>query len=682
MIWLISRRVAATLALAACATTAGAQAPRRPLQVADLDGFRDVRDLTISPDGAWVAYTVAAADTARDKDDADIWMSNWAGTEHVRLTTGPERETDPLFSPDGKWIAFLSGRKAGDDDKSSGGQVWLLSRLGGEARRLTDRKGGVSDFQWSPDSTRLVLVGDDPDPDEDKADDDKTPKKPIVIDRLGFKRDGEGYLSNRRSHLYLLTVATGAIETLTSGDWDDQLPAWSPDGARIAFVSGRGSDADRTNDTNVFVVDAKPAAQPRALTTWNGPDHDARPAWSPDGTQIAYLQGSAPKFYAYSRNTLAVVPAGGGTPTLLTDATTVDVEAPVWAPHGKSLYVVAIDDRTRQLTEVPVAGKGTLRLTSGRHVVRNPVVARDGRVAAIAATGTTAPEVAAFTAGPATKTPGTLRPITKQNEAWLAKLQLGAVEDFDFTSPDGTKVGAILVKPVGYEASKRYPLILYIHGGPNSQDQHELDLESQVLAAHGYAVLNVNYRGSAGRDAAFQTAIFADWGHFEVVDLLAGVDAAVAKGIADAARLGIGGWSYGGISTNYTIATDPRFKAAVSGAGSSLQHSMYGTDQYVFQYNLEMGPPWKNPDVWMKVSYPFFKADRIKTPTLFLCSEADFNVPCAGAEQMYQALRTEGVATQLVIYPGQNHGLSVPSYRRDRLQRYLDWFAKHLGGSK
>ncbi|MEO5819345.1 MAG: prolyl oligopeptidase family serine peptidase, partial [Vicinamibacteraceae bacterium] len=295
----------------------------------------------------------------------------------------------------------------------------------------------------------------------------------------------------------------------------------------------------------------------------------------------------------------------------------------------------------------------------------------------------TAPEVHGAVAA-AGKPDGSreLTAISHQNDAWLAKLQLGPVEDFDFTSPDGTKVGAVLVKPVGYEASKRYPLILYIHGGPNGQDQHELDLESQLLAAHGYAVLNVNYRGSAGRDAKFQTAIFADWGHFEVVDLLAGVDAAVAKGIADPARLGIGGWSYGGISTNYAIATDPRFKAAVSGAGSSLQHTMYGTDQYVFQYDLEMGPPWKNPDVWMKVSYPFFKADRIKTPTLFLCSQADFNVPCAGAEQMYQALRTEGVETQLVIYPGQHHGLTVPSYRRDRLQRYIDWFGKHLGGAK
>ncbi len=673
--------LATPLALALSVTPLGAQAPRRPMQVADIDGFREVRDLAVAPDGAWVAYTVGAADVARDRDDADVWLSNWAGTEHVRLTTSPARETRPRFSPDGKWIAFLSGRPAGEDDKTEGGQIWILNRLGGEARRLTDRKGGVSDFEWSPDSARLVVVGDDPDPEEGKADGDKTPKKPIVIDRYAFKRDQKGYLVHRRSHLYLLTVTTGAIETLTTGDWDDELPAWSPDGARIAFVSGRGSDADRTNDTNVFVVEAKAGAEPRALTTWSGPDDQARPAWSPDGASIAYLQGSEPKFFAYSRNTLAVVPAAGGAPKLLTDAATIDVEAPAWTPDGKALYVITVNDRARELARVPAAGGPLVRLTSGRRVVRDPVVARDGRVAVIGSTGTTAPEIHGAMATPGTpESARELTTISHQNDSWLAGLQLGAVEDFDFTSPDSTKVGAILVKPAGYEASKRYPLILYIHGGPNGQDQHELDLESQLLAASGYAVLNVNYRGSAGRDATFQTAIFADWGHFEVVDLLAAVDAAVAKGIADPARLGIGGWSYGGISTNYTIATDPRFKAAVSGAGSSLQHTMYGTDQYIFQYNIEMGPPWKNPDAWLKVSYPFFKAARIKTPTLFLCSEADFNVPCAGAEQMYMALRTEGVPTMLVIYPGQHHGLTVPSYRRDRLQRYVEWFGTYLGG--
>jgi dipeptidyl aminopeptidase/acylaminoacyl peptidase len=661
------------------------QTPRRPLQVADLDAYRDLGDLALAPDGAWVAYAVKFADPKRDKDDSDVWMTNWAGTEHVRLTASPERESQPRFSPDGKWLAFLSSRTTGSDDKTSGGQVWLLNRQGGEARRLTDRKGGVSDFQWSPDATRLVLVGDDPDPEEDKADDDKTPKKPIVIDRYGFKQDAGGYLDHRRSHLYLLTIATGAIETLTSGDFDDQLPAWSPEGARLAFTSGRGGDRDKTNDSNLFVVEAKAGAEPRALTTWNGPDDQARPAWSPDGASIAYLQGSEPKLFAYSRNTLAVVAAAGGSaPRLLTDPAVIDVDSPAWTPDGKALYVLTTNDRTRELARVAVAGGPLVRLTSGRRVVKAAVVGKDGRIAVIATTGITAPEVQALAAPAAGKPEGprALKVLSTQNDAWLAGIQLGAVEDADVTSPDGTKVGALVVKPPTYTAGTRYPLILYIHGGPNGQDQHELDLESQILAAKGYVVLNVNYRGSAGRDAAFQTAIYADWGNKEVVDLRAAVDHLIATGVADPARLGIGGWSYGGILTDYTIATDPRFKAAVSGAGSALQSSMYGTDQYVFQYNLEMGPPWKNPEVWTKVSYPFLHADRIKTPTLFLCSQADFNVPCAGAEQMYQALRTEGVETQLVIYPGQHHGLTVPSYRRDRLQRYADWFGKYLGGSR
>ena len=681
----LAAAIAAVPLLLGLLTSVAAQAPRRPIQVADLDAFRDVRDLAIAPDGAWVAYTVGFADTTRDKDDADVWMTNWAGTEHVRLTASPDRESQPRFSPDGKWLAFLSSRAVGTDDKASGGQVWLLSRLGGEARRLTTRKGGVSDFQWSPDSTKLVLVGDDPDPEADKADDDKTPKKPIVIDRYNFKQDDGGYLDHRRSHLYLLTVATSAIETLTSGDFDDQQPAWSPDGTRLAFTSGRGGDHDKTNDSNLFVMDAKAGAEPRALTTWTGPDNQARPAWSPDGAAIAYLQASEPKLFAYSRNTLAVVAAAGGSaPKLLTDAATIDLDSPTWTPDGKALYVITADDRARDLARVAATGGPLVPLTSGRRVVKSAVVGKDGRVAVIATTGTTAPEVHALVTPAAGKpdAPRELKVLSTQNDAWLAGIQLGAVEDVDVTSPDGTKVGAIVVKPPTYAAGTRYPLILYIHGGPNGQDQHELDLESQVLAAKGYVVANVNYRGSAGRDAAFQTAIYADWGNKEVVDLRAAVDHLIATGVADPARLGIGGWSYGGILTNYTIATDPRFKAAVSGAGSSLQHSMYGTDQYIFQYNLEMGPPWKNPDVWMKVSYPFFKADRIKTPTLFLCSQADFNVPCAGAEQMYQALRTEGVDTRLVIYPGQHHGLTVPSYRRDRLQRYTDWFGKYLGGAK
>ncbi|MDB4914251.1 MAG: peptidase, partial [Gemmatimonadetes bacterium] len=199
-----------------------------------------------------------------------------------------------------------------------------------------------------------------------------------------------------------------------------------------------------------------------------------------------------------------------------------------------------------------------------------------------------------------------------------------------------------------------------------------------LFAANGYAVIGVNYRGSSGRGAAYQRAIFADWGNKEVQDLLGAVDEVVRMGVADPQRLGIGGWSYGGILTDYTIATTTRFKAAVSGAGSALQLSMYGTDQYISQYELELGVPWKAQEKWINLSYPFFHADRIKTPTLFMGGQSDFNVPIIGGEQMYQALRTIGVETQLVIYPGQFHGITTPSYRLDRYRRYLEWYDRYL----
>jgi dipeptidyl aminopeptidase/acylaminoacyl peptidase len=220
--------------------------------------------------------------------------------------------------------------------------------------------------------------------------------------------------------------------------------------------------------------------------------------------------------------------------------------------------------------------------------------------------------------------------------------------------------------------------LLRIHGGPNGQEGHEFEFARQIFAANGYVVVNVNYRGSSGRGAKYGQSIFADWGDKEVADLLAAVDYVVSIGLADPNRLGIGGWSYGGILTDYSIASDQRFKAAISGAGSANQLSMYGVDEYVFQYDNEIGPPWRNPAGWMKVSYPFFKADRIQTPTLFMGGDKDFNVPLIGGEQMYQALRTNGVATELIVYPGEFHEFTRPSFIRDRYERYLAWYDKYL----
>ncbi|MGB8692319.1 MAG: S9 family peptidase, partial [Steroidobacteraceae bacterium] len=278
---------------------------------------------------------------------------------------------------------------------------------------------------------------------------------------------------------------------------------------------------------------------------------------------------------------------------------------------------------------------------------------------------------------------GKLRRLTTHSDALLAGLQLGAVEDIRFKSRDGTPVHGLIVKPPSFVAGQKYPTILLIHGGPNGQDAHTLAYDDyqfrrQLLAASGFVVVGINYRGSSGRGGAYAKAIAADWGHKEVEDLLAGVDHLVGAGIADPARLGIGGWSYGGILTDYTIASDGRFKAAVSGAGSANQISMYGSDQYQLQYNAELGGPWKNPALWIRLSYPFFHADRIHTPTLFMGGEKDFNVPIAGSEQMYQALRTLGIPTQLVVYPDEYHSLTRPSFLRDRFERTTAWFSRYL----
>ena len=516
-------------------------------------------------------------------------------------------------------------------------QVWLLNRAGGEAVKLTDVKGGVTDYAWSPDSKRLSLVVADPDPaapDEDDKSKEATAKtaKPIVVDRYYFKSDAGGYLRGERSHLYLFDIAAKKAEVLTPGTFDETAPAWSPDSGQIAFVRRHrdDGDVDKMPNADVFVVDARAGAQPRRLTTTTA-EESGRLSWSPDGRSIAYQLGDEVKYSAYDQARLAVIPSGGGEARTLTDALDRPISGASWSADGRSLTFVVVDDRTQQVGRVPAMGGRIERLTDGRRVVNSPSNGPDEGMAVLASTATTLPEVHALENGH-------LRKLTTHNDAWLTGVLLGTTEDFTSISRDKTEVHGLIVKPPTYTAGRRYPALLRIHGGPNAQDEHSFNFERELFAANGYVVVAVNYRGSNGRGSDYQKAIFADWGNKEVVDLLGAMDHVEKLGFVDPDRLGIGGWSYGGILTNYVIATDGRFKAATSGAGSSNQISMYGTDQYIQQYEQELGPPWKSQDLWLKLSYPFFHADRIKTPTLFLGGEKDFNVPLLGSEQMYQAL--------------------------------------------
>jgi dipeptidyl aminopeptidase/acylaminoacyl peptidase len=633
----------------------------RPVTLDDFSRFHDVGSPQVSPDGEWVLYTVSSADPERDRRQTDLWMAKWDGSERVRLTHTPENESAPRWSPDGKYISFLSSRPG----PAKGAQVWVLSRAGGEARQLTALPGRLNGYEWSPDASRLVLVYRDEPPVEDRN------AAPIVIDRYQFKRDGVKYLTgDARTRLYLYDIASARLERLTSdGDYEEDNPQWSPDGTRIAFVSNHDADWERTRNNDVFVVEARAGARSRQLTTWEGSDGGTL-AWSPDGTLVAYQRGSAPKFDFHNLRRLAVVPAAGGEPRVLTDALDRGVSSPAFTADGRALVFTVADDRTEYLARMPVAGGVIERILDGPRVVSQPSLA-GGRLAAIVSSDTRPGEIHAVEAsGP--------RQLTVHNDEVAAELTFVPAEAIDFPSADGTRVGALLTRPAGDRPAAGYPLLVRIHGGPTAQDTHRFNFERQLFAAHGYAVVNINYRGSSGRGAAFSEAIFADWGNLEVADIHAGVDYLVAQGIADPARLGVGGWSYGGLMTNFLIASDTRFKAGISGAGSANRTALYGHEQYVFLYDNEFGPPWKDTELWLKSSYPFFKADRITTPTLFMGGEDDWNVPILGSEQMYQALKTLNVPTQLVVYPGQNHGLTKLSFQRDRLERYLAWYDHYL----
>jgi dipeptidyl aminopeptidase/acylaminoacyl peptidase len=658
-------RVAAVAGLSLVALAASG-APKRSLELEDFDRLAAVDGLVCSRDGSKIAYSVEQSDLDADERKSALWMVDFDGTHDLRLTEPAESASNPKFSPDGRYVSFVAAR--GVDIKP---QVYVLDLHGGEPRAATGVGGDIADYAWSPDARTLVVsmsAG------QGAA---KTPA-PIVIHRLHFKQDRVGYLSDKdRTQLYLVDPATREMTPLTTDKrFDDTSPAWSPDGKTIAFFSTRDSDPDRTGKLELYLIDVSSHSGPRKLAEFFAPNKPAL-VWTPDGTRILYTSGLEPRLNAYIQDRLNVVTVADGETKSLTERLDRAVSYPAVSNDGHSIEVVLEDDGS----EVPVRlslDTGQIEQRLDGKLSATSLCTGASHVAVVASSDTRVSEVYALENG-------RLRQLTDHNGALVAQLSLGPVEDIAFPSRDGTMIHGLMVKPADFHAGRLYPTILWIHGGPNGQDSHglpvdtyPLELERQWFAAHGYVVLAVNYRGSSGRGGAFASAIAADWGHKEVADLQAGIDYAIRRKIADPHRLGVGGWSYGAILTDYLIASDTRFKAAIAGAGSGNQLSTYGSDEYVMQYNAELGPPWVSTDRWLRVSYPFFHAERIKTPTLFLGGGKDFNVPVGGGEQMYEALRTLGVPTELIVYPGQYHLLTRPSYIKDRIGRYLDWFDRYL----
>jgi dipeptidyl aminopeptidase/acylaminoacyl peptidase len=627
----------------------------------------------VSPDGAWVAYTVARTDVGEDKSVSSLWMVSWDGKQDIQLTFGKESVGDPQWSPDGRWLAFMSGREG----EAKGSQVWVLDRRGGEAQQLTNVKEDLGGYKWSPDSKTLLLeltTKDEPEPEKGKPE----KPKPIVLDRYHFKQDREGYLTDKQPHLFLFDVATKKLTKLTSGpltgagSYGEESGVFSPDGKKVAFVSNQTKpDPDREDNPDVFVVEAKAGAVAKKLTTFSGSDEGPL-AWTADSKSVIYRQGTSPHYSIYDRKQLAMVPAAGGAPVMLAPTFDQWAGAPVLAPDGDGVLTEVGDDRQQYVVEESLGGGAVKRLTSASGAASALDVAK-GRVALLWSTDAAPAEVYALEGE-------SLRKLTGHNDALMATLLLAETKDVSAKASDGNEVHSLLTMPVGYVAGTKVPMLLWIHGGPTGQDEHGFGADRQLFAAHGYAVLNVNYRGSTGRGQAYSAAIHADWGDKEVLDLMGAVDGAIATGAIDADKMGVGGWSYGGILTDYTIATTTRFKAASSGAGMGNLLGFYGIDQYILQYENELQPPWKNVELYVKLSYPLLKADRIKTPTLFMGGDKDFNVPIQGGEQMYQALKSVGTPAELIVYPGQFHGFTRPSFIRDRYVRWFAWYDKYVRG--
>ena len=649
----------------------------RNITIDDYFQIRDVSQPELSPDGQWVAYAVRTRMLKEDKNEQRLWMVSTHGGDPISMTAEGVSSSHPRWSPDGKYLAFLSSRNNGKT------QVWLLNRLGGEATHLTDTPQGVDDFEWSPDSTRLVLILRDPKPEDLEAAKDKDKDKPaaapkpktpppFVIDRLQFKRDTVGYLDRRRTHLYVFDVASKKTTQVTSGDFDDSEPAWSPDGLSLAFSSNRSTpDPDRTYNSDIWIVAASNTDKGAHLTQiTSNPGPDRSPAWSPDGKWIAFISQTDLKAMIYATHHLAVAPSSGGEAKVLTLAFDRSIRRPRFSADGRSIYFIADDDGMQSLCRISVTGGEVARPIGGRLSVDSYALGKDGAIAAEIGMLDRPNEIYLSNEKDLTR-------LTKTNDALFSQLRLAQADYVHFKSKDGTSVAGYLYKPVDYTPGKKVPTLLNPHGGPVGQYSASFYHLAQLYAANGYAALLPNPRGSSGYGQKFCEAIFADWGNKDFQDDMAMVDYAIAQGIADPDKLGVGGWSYGGMSTDFIIAQTTRFKGAISGAGIALMTSGYGHDQYIKDYDSELGRPWENKAVWEKIS-PYYRVNSITTPTLFMGGDVDWNVPIIGGEQMYQALKSLGRTTELVVYPGEFHGFTTPSHLKDRLERYLAWYAHYV----
>ena len=647
----------------------------RTISADDLLALKSVSDPQISPDGKWVAYTVERVDVEADESSTQIFMVSTDDKDVVQLTADDYSASTPRWSPDGLHLGFLAAK--GDDEEAKT-QVWTLDRRGGESQQFTTVDQGVSDFLWSPDGQKMLLMIRDKTADDlakeaaEEAGEEAKPL-PYVIDRLQFKRDGVPYLDRSRTHIYIVTEREEAPLQLTFGDYEDFQPAWSPDSINIAFVSNRTEEPDSNDNNDIWVVSAEGDAASRGarLVTKNA-GNDYAPSWSNDGSNIAYVTVTEPDLIWYATNHLAIVPAAGGEERVLSAALDRNVGSPVFASDDQSILFVLEDSAERHLAQFNLASGEVHRLIDGELSVRQFSLHPSGDIALRVSTPQIPGEIFI-------SKNGGMEQLSHTNHDLLGEIELAKVRNVTFPSADGTEIEGFIFTPPDYVQGETYPTILRIHGGPVSQYDFSFNTEAQLLAANGYVVVISNPRGSSGYGQDFSAALFAEWGVKDFEDVMAAVDYTISEGYADPERLGVGGWSYGGILTNYVITKSDRFEGAITGASEVNYVANYGHDHYQREWEAELGLPWENREAWEKIS-PYNDVDKITTPTLVMGGKEDWNVPIQNSEQLYQALRRRGIETQLVVYPDESHGISRPSFVLDRYQRYLDWYDSHVRG--
>ncbi len=664
---------------------------KRPITAEDLYKFNLVSSTRISPDGNRVIYAVHRVDEKTEKKYSNLWIAAADGQSPPRqFTFGDQNDTNPRWSPDGSTIAFLSNR----NETKKPSQVYLISLAGGEARPLTSIQGAIGAVAWSPDGKRLALVVRKTDAEVLEREKDEQKKKlgPVArhYDRLFYKLDGYGYLPKERWHLWVVDAETGETQQLTDHPvYDEQYPAWSPDGQSIAFMSNRSQDPDSYPDrVDLFVIPAQGGEMRKIETPVGGKNN---PAFSPDGRWIAYYAQEG-EGLEYKNVNVWVVPADGSAPArnltgpydiqatgwTINDLSESETLPPAWSKDGETLYFTAVHHGSTLLKSIPVSGGEPKDVIGEGGVVGSPTFSRDqSRLAYFY--GQFADPAQIFIRDMAA---GESRQITRLNRDLLDQIDLGQVEEVWFKGPDGNDLQGWIIKPPGFDPQKKYPSIMEIHGGPITQYGKFFMHEFYYLASRGYVVYFTNPRGGQGYGEAHTQAIWGDWGNRDYADLMAWADYAEKLPYINKERMGVTGGSYGGYMTVWIIGHTRRFKAAVTQRCVSNFISMWGSSDFnwSFQSMLNDKPPFEALQFFWDHS-PIAYIGNAKTPTLVIHNEMDLRCPIEQGEQVFVALKRLGVDTEFVRFPDEFHGLSR-SGRTDRriarLNHIARWFDRYL----